>query len=94
MTPFLDIHNDVNGLYLTELDGKWVLADEDAFPDMVVYTTKTTKAAILEYVAKNSLNSNYSEPQVPAFHKDLPNSAYYFQPRTQKNLSFNIDFYL
>jgi len=81
MTPFLDIHNDAIGLYLTELAGKWVLADEDSIPDMVDYTAETTKAAILEYVAKKFPKQYSSKPQGLAFHKGLPNSAYYFQQR-------------
>lgn len=81
MTPFLDVHNDAIGLYLTELDGKLVLADEDAIPDLVAYTAEATKVEILAYVAKKFPKQYHSEPAGLAFHKGLSNSAYYFQQR-------------
>lgn len=78
MTPFLDIHNDAIGLYLTELSDKLVLADEDAIPDLVRYSNAATKAAILEYMTKKFPKQYYPETKTLAFQKQLPGSAYYF----------------
>ena len=81
MTPFLDVHNDAIGLYLTDLDGKLVLADEDAIPDMLDYTAEATKTKILAYVTKKFPKQYHEKPAGLAFHKGLQNSAYYFQQR-------------
>ena len=54
ITPFLDFHNDYIMIYVTYLDGKLVMVDEDTVPNLIAYSSDDVANIIRKYISEQT----------------------------------------